>query len=213
MLRKVKLYGDLAKQVGHKELEAEVSNAAQAVRFLVTNWPFLEKYMADKYYKVTSENWEITEDELHFPTGSSDIKIIPVIAGAGGNTGRILLGAALIGASFIFPGAGMFGTHGLIASGAAGTAATVGVSTAGVLTAVGTMTSVRRASMVLSGVSNMISPVPTVSESEQDPRRSFSFSGIQNTSRAGVAVPVIYGKVMTGSVVISAAIDTVQVEA
>ena len=75
------------------------------------------------------------------------------------------------------------------------------------------MTSVIGASMILSGVSNMISPVPTVSESEQDPRRSFSFSGIQNTSRAGVAVPVIYGKVMTGSVVISAAIDTVQVEA
>ena len=43
-------------------------------------------------------------------------------------------------------------------------------------------------------------------------RRSFNFSGIQNTSRAGVAVPVIYGRTMVGSVVISANIENEQVE-
>ena len=67
--------------------------------------------------------------------------------------------------------------------------------------------------LALSGVAGMLTPVPGVPDSEQDPRRSFSFSGIQNSSRAGVAIPVIYGsKVLVGSVVISAAIDTVQVE-
>ena len=58
----------------------------------------------------------------------------------------------------------------------------------------------------------MLTHVPTISEREQDPRLSFNFSGIQNTSRAGVAVPVIYGEVLTGSVVISAGIETAQVE-
>ena len=58
----------------------------------------------------------------------------------------------------------------------------------------------------------MLTPVPKISEQEQDPRLSFNFSGIQNTSRAGVAVPVIYGQVLTGSVVISAGIETAQVE-
>ena len=58
----------------------------------------------------------------------------------------------------------------------------------------------------------MLTPVPPVLEREQDPRLSFNFSGIQNTSRAGVAVPVIYGEVLTGSVVISAGIETAQVE-
>ena len=40
--------------------------------------------------------------------------LFPVISGAGGRSpfGRILLGAALIGASFLFPGAGMFGKAG-----------------------------------------------------------------------------------------------------
>ena len=35
MLRKVKLYGELAKFLGQKTLEAEVHSAAQAIRFLV----------------------------------------------------------------------------------------------------------------------------------------------------------------------------------
>jgi predicted phage tail protein len=50
-------------------------------------------------------------------------------------------------------------------------------------------------------------------DSEGDPRKSFSFSGIQNTNRAGVPVPVVYGETLVGSVVISAGIDIVQVSA
>ena len=38
-----------------------------------------------------------------YPTGQNDIKIVPVVAGAGGGAGRqILIGAALIGISFLF---------------------------------------------------------------------------------------------------------------
>ena len=33
MLRKIKLYGELAKFLGEKTLEAEVNNAAQAIRY------------------------------------------------------------------------------------------------------------------------------------------------------------------------------------
>ena len=58
----------------------------------------------------------------------------------------------------------------------------------------------------------MLTPVENVPENDQDPRRSFNFSGIQNTSRAGVAVPVIYGTVLTGSIVVSAGIENEQVE-
>jgi len=58
----------------------------------------------------------------------------------------------------------------------------------------------------------MLTPVEDVKEEEQDPRRSFNFSGIQNTSRAGVAVPVIYGQTMVGSIVVSANIENEQVE-
>ena len=203
MLRKIKLYGELAKFLGEKTLEAEVHNAAQAIRFLVVNFPKLEKHMNDRYYRVMADRWEIEEDQLHFPTGSSDIKIVPMVGGAGGNMGRIFLGAALIGASFMFPGAGMFGTTSLFKK-----AAVAG----GTLTKIGTITSAIGASLILQGISGMLTPVETVPETSQDPRRSFNFSGIQNTSRAGVAVPIIYGRTMTGSVVISANITNEQVE-
>ena len=52
MLRKVKLYGELADFVGHKELDAVINSTADAVKFLVSNFPQLEGYMNDRYYKV-----------------------------------------------------------------------------------------------------------------------------------------------------------------
>ena len=69
MLRKIKLYGELAKFLGQKTFEAEVSNAAQAMRFLVVNFPQLEKHMMERYYKVSVGNWELTEEELTYPNG------------------------------------------------------------------------------------------------------------------------------------------------
>ena len=95
MLRKIKLYGKLAKFVGHRVLEADVHNAAEAVKFLVANWPALEQHMAKQYYKVDVGSSALVLDEIAYPIGSEDISITPVIAGAG-NVGRIVLGAALI---------------------------------------------------------------------------------------------------------------------
>jgi len=214
MLRKIKLYGELAKFLGQQTFEAEINNAAQAIRFLVVNFPKLESHMADRYYKIIVDNdWTLTDKELHHPTGQNDIKIVPVVAGAGGGAGRqILIGAALIGISFLFPGAGMFGTIGAGGKIAAGTTMTGFTAGSAFLTKVGTLTSIIGASMVLNGVSTLLTPVETIPEENQDPRRSFNFSGIQNTSRAGVAVPVIYGRTMVGSVVISANIENEQVE-
>ena len=211
MLRKVKLYGKLAKFVGHRVLEADVNNAAETVRFLLANWPELEKHMADQYYKVSTESWEIGEDEIAYPLGASDISIIPVVGGAGRGSGKILLGVALIGASFLLPGAGMFGTTS--AFGVEAAAVGAGWTAAGIGTTVGTIMSGVGASLVLYGVADALTPVPGVPESTQDPKNSFSFSGTQNTSTAGVPVPICYGQVLTGSVVISAAVDTHQVEA
>jgi predicted phage tail protein len=72
------------------------------------------------------------------------------------------------------------------------------------------------ASLVLGGVAQLLTPTPRVAQgadTQDDPRKSYSFSGIQNTSRQGVPVPIVYGETVVGSVVISAGIDTVQVVA
>ena len=213
MLRKVKLYGALKDFVGHSDLEAHVNSPAEAVRFLLCNWPQLESHMSTQTYKVLVGKDELIADELHYPAGMEPIKIVPVVTGAGGNTGKIILGAALIGASFLFPGAGMFGTTSVFGVGAAGSSAAVTGSV--FMTAAGTMISSVGAALVLHGVSGLLNPLPEIPEyqTEADPRLSFSFSGVQNTSRAGTPIPICYGEVITGSIQISLGVDTEQVRA
>jgi len=202
MLRKLKLYGELAEFIGHKEFEIKVDNLSKAVSFLVNNFPQVEKYMNPKYYQVKVGNYDIDESELSYPVGQEDIHFIPAISGAGRGFGKILLGAALIGASFF-----SFGT-----SAGLGVAFSKGFAKVGLLQkglfGIG-------AALALSGVSDLLFPVPEPQKfnSEEDPQLSFNFSGVQNTSRAGTPVPIVYGEIITGSVVISAAIDTNQVEA
>jgi len=211
MLRKIKLYGRLAKFVGQRVFEADVASAAEAVRFLLVNFPQLEKHMADQHYRVSVGKYALTLDELHDPAGQQEIRIVPVLAGAGGGAGKILAGIGLIALAFVIgPAAGGFLGIGAGLGSAAG-AGLVGGAFASAVGFIGL-------SLVLGGVSQLLTPTPKIntpgtSEDNSDPRRSYSFSGIQQTSRQGVPVPIVYGETLVGSVVISAGIDTVQVVA
>ena len=71
------------------------------------------------------------------------------------------------------------------------------------------------AALVLGGVTDLLFPMPAMPEfaSEEDPKLSYNFGGTQNTGRAGTPVPLVYGEIVTGSIVISGAIDTEQVQA
>ncbi len=183
-LRKIRVYGRLAKFLKTKELEAEISSAAEAVRFLLTNWPNLERHMVDQRYRVTVGGYALSENELGHPSGEQEIRIIPVIGGAG-VAGRILAGVALVAASFI-PGVGALAVNLMLGVGA---------------------------SLVLGGVAQLISPVPTLDggdDSQGDPRKSYSFSGIQITSRQGLPIPVVYGEMIVGSIVVISSIDSDQ---
>jgi predicted phage tail protein len=195
MLRKIKLYGKLAKFIGHRVLEADVATAAEAVRFLLANWPELEAHMSDQHYRVSIGTYDLDLEELHHPAGAAPISFVPVVTGAGA-VGRILAGVALIAASIFIPGStAIFAT-------------TFGKISLGV--------GLFGASLVLGGVAQLLTPTPKVpqgADKQDDPRKSYSFSGVQNTSRAGTPVPIVYGETLVGSVVISAGIDTVQVAA
>ena len=104
MLRKVKLYGQLAEFIGHKEFEVQVANVSQAVSFLIYNFPQLEAYMNPKYYQVKIGNYYIGQSELSYPIGQEDIHFIPVISGAGRGFGKFLLGAILITGAIVSGG-------------------------------------------------------------------------------------------------------------
>jgi predicted phage tail protein len=192
MLRKIKLYGALAKFIGQRVLEADVATAAEAVRFLLANWPELEAHMNDQHYCVSVGTYDLDLEELHHPAGAAPISFVPVVSGAGA-VGRIIAGVALLAAAIFIPGF----------------AAWAGPTAYALIIGVGS-------SLVLGGVAQLLTPTPRVAQgadTQDDPRKSYSFSGIQNTSRQGVPVPIVYGETVVGSVVISAGIDTVQVVA
>ena len=113
--------------------------------------------------------------------------IAPVLIGAGGSTTQILIGVALVAATLI-PG---------------------GLPIAGTLA---TKIGLAGGALILGGIAQLISPVPKPPK-EATLLESNSFSGIQQTVRQGVPVPIAYGRVFVGSAVISAGLDVDQVDA
>ena len=176
--------------------------------------------MADRYYKVIVDNYESDLQEINHPA-SQTIKIVPVLGGAGGGVGKVLAGVALVAAAIVFApaGAAVLGIGG--AGGGLGAAGAAGFLTLGAANAIGAV----GVSLILGGVAQLLSPTPQIGDfgpaslnggrgrnqttqaTELDPQESYSFSGIQNTSRQGTPVPVVYGETIVGSVVISAGID------
>jgi len=203
MLSKVKVYGRLARFLGQRTFEAEINSPVDAIRFLTANFPALQSHMIEQNYCVKVGDYEISDKELDIPVGQQEIKIVPVAIGARRGLGRFLLGAVLIGAVVVTGGAAGvgFGASGGLGFGLqAGATATLGTS---LLAAAGNF----GIYLALSGAAEMISPTPTPDSASDDPN-SFTFNGILNTIRAGVAIPVVYGEIFTGSIVVSAGIDT-----
>jgi len=197
MLSKIKVYGRLARFLGERTFEAQISSPTDAFKFLLANFPKLESHMMEQRYCVKVGDYEINETELDIPTGSQEIRIVPVVAGARRGFGRFLLGALLIGAAIFAPTVGL----GL---GSGTSAFMFGTSGGGALLAAAGNLGIQ---LALSGAAQMLTPTEELGGASDDPA-SFTFNGIQNTIRAGVAIPVVYGEIFTGSLVVSAGIDT-----
>lgn len=187
-MKTIRVFGDLAKKLGQRVFKAEVNSIAEAIRFLVTNFPFLETYMLDRDYCVFAGTLNVGPEHLHYPVSvNEDILICPVIAGAGA-IGRIIAGIGLLALSFIVPGSFVL----------------FGVGVAGLFGSIG-------AALVLGGLAQLLAPTPTfdnpLKDKEVEELKGYNFSGIQNTSNQGVVMPVVYGEIVTGSIVVSAGID------
>ena len=213
-MKVVKVYGALRKRLGQCRFEFEAATPAQAIKALCVNFPGLEKWLIDSEkdgvgYRVAVSKEKITEQDvspLFMPFSDKEVfSITPVIAGAGGGGGRILVGVGLIAAAvFLGPslaigGAGFLGAT--IGTGLIGGIAAQAIGAIGL-------------SLVLGGVAQMISPQPDFSPMESGPEaaklESFTFSNVVNTSRQGLPVPIAYGRVFTGSAVLSSGLDVDQ---
>ena len=202
-MKVVKVYGALRKFLGGRcRFEFEVDTPAQAIKALCVNFPDLEQWLikSDWGYRVTVGKERIGPENAELvclPWSEREVfSIAPVIAGAGQGVGQIFAGIGLVALALVTGGA----TIGLL-----GLAAPLSVSS--VLGTIG-------ASLVLGGIAQMISPQPNMSPlvrgKEAARLESFSFSGINNTSQQGLPVPIAYGRVFTGSAVLSAGLDVDQ---
>ena len=178
-LRTIRVYGTLADLVGCRTFRACVNTVRDAVSFLIANFPQVEAHIKQRHFRVKISDWTIGEDDLSAPIGQADeIHIIPAICGAGGNNG--VLG--------ILAGVALIGI-GLLFPVAGPILTNLGIG------------------LLLSGISTLISPTPEVPDEENDPSRSYNFSRLTNTSVEGIPVPLVYGEIMTGSVVVSVGIE------
>jgi Phage-related protein, tail component len=200
-MKVVKVYGKLRQWLGGQcRFELDVDTPAQALKALCVNFPGLDRWLIDSEqdglgYRVTVGRERITNDHadrLVLPWSDREVfSICPVIAGAGGPVGRILAGVALVAFSLLLPGVG----------------AAIGGA---LMTKIGLI----GGSLILTGVAQLISPTQDLGSLTQGQEavrlESFTFSGIVNTSKQGLPVPIAYGRVFVGSAVVSPGLDTDQ---
>tara|TARA_A100001201_G_scaffold141698_1_gene137782 strand:+ start:576 stop:1928 length:1353 start_codon:yes stop_codon:yes gene_type:complete len=187
------------------------------------------------YTLVQAETFLGYED-LHLPLGSNDLVLTPVIAGSGGGSATpILVGVGLVAlsivaaplsAGFLGAGLGIGATAApLAAAGGGFIAGTGGILTASMSIALGTIGT----GLVLQGVANLLSPQPEIpSLNDQNKtapgqntnatgpqgvsratsgQQSYAFSGPANTVGVGATVPLVYGKLLIGSHLISSRVE------
>jgi predicted phage tail protein len=197
-MKKVILHGHLRKF--GKRFDLDVASPAEAVRALCVLCrgfrQHLEKY-SEPGYRIIVGKTDRDAEELSWNTSEETIRIVPVVAGAG-PVGRIIIGAAIIGAAFYTGGASI----------AAGGFWSAGITT----TFWGGMSVGLGASLVLGGVSEMLFSTKQGGTTESpDNKPSYVFSGAVNTVGQGNPVPVLYGRMRVGSQVISTGISTEQI--
>jgi predicted phage tail protein len=185
MLKKIKLYGILAKKFG-KEFHLAVDNTREAMRALCVQVPGFEHFMLHAHeqgleFAVFQDKQNISETELDMSTSAKVIKVVPKVKGAGGVV-QTIIGAVLVVVGIVVTGMS-FGSAGAV--GAALIGAGVG--------------------MMVGGIAMMLMPKIENQDQNQDGNKANKgFGGAVTTIAQGNPVPVLYGQREVGGFIASA---------
>lgn len=205
MMRNVYLHGHLGEQFG-TEFRLSVETVGEAIRAFNANFKgFLDALKEGEYELVRgdqSSGMRLGLDDVNaFRLGAADFHLVPVVAGSknGGGIIKTVIGVALIGAAIFFSG-------GTLAAPLAGMSQAIpglmGLS-------YGNM-AMLGLSLAVAGVASMLAKTPPAAASAAS-ENSFSLGGPGNTYEQGNPVPLVYGEVITGSVLVSAGLDIEQI--
>lgn len=222
-MKRVILRGELGKLFGRVH-SFDLNTPAEAIRALCANFEGFQQELCAAgergigYMVQIGKDAMESLDDIDNPTGRMEaISITPVLQGAGGGAGKIFAGIGLIAAAIVL---GPIGAAIGLTGGATFAAGT------GVATAIGFI----GASLVLSGTAQLLSPTisdnpgtfgatsPTRQRARDsftpenneiaDNRASYIFNGAVNLTAQGNPVPLLYGRMRVGSVVVSAGLST-----
>ena len=207
-LTTIKLHGALGEKVGRDVWKFSVSTVGEAIRAIESQSKKLfaslieyekqnikyrvmingKDFVYDKSKDINTEEG-IRASELVLPKSNIEtIDIIPVLEGAFDDIFAIVLGVVLIAVGVFTFGAGTFLGASLIMGG-------IG--------------------LVAAGIANLLQPMPEFDdfwEIEGGGRRSYIFSGPENTIREGGPIFIGYGRLMVGSQVVQSSIETSDVK-
>lgn len=191
-IKTVRLYGKLGRMFG-REFKLAVSSPAEAVRALAVQLPGFEAHFMNAHkqgvgFAVFAGDHNLAKDELTHPFAEDVIKIAPVLMGSKeGGWLNVIVGVVLIAVGVVMY---MYGADGSM------------------LAKVGYGMAFAGGAMALGGVIQLLSPGPKGigGEDREENRANYNFNGPVNTSAQGNPVPVLYGRMIVGSAVISAGI-------
>lgn len=188
-LREVRLYGVLGKKYGrvHQLAVSTVREAAQALGVLLPG--FVKDVMRHKegfhiFTGALKKDANVGEQSLDCRLSAGEaVCIVPVIAGAKqGGVLQVVIGAVLLVAGF-FTGGATWGPAMMMLGGG----------------------------LMIGGIIQMSMPVPESGAGGADGRlQSYAFGSAANSTAQSVAVPVVYGRLICGSVVASQGLTAVE---
>ena len=220
MQHKILLLDELGDRWGQTHIYHDLKSPSEALKLLYINHPDLKQYFATAHedgisFTVVQAGEFLGYEDLNLPLGQNDLVITPVITGSRAAV-KAIIGVGLIvatgglGTALGVAGAGPAGLFG-VTSGAAGV---IG----GILGKVGV-------GLVLSGISDMISPQPQLPSFDfnapvsgftggpggitrgSDGSQSYAYTGAANTVGLGKTIPVVYGKALVGGHILSTNIE------
>ncbi|AOF54277.1 phage tail protein [Rodentibacter caecimuris] len=186
---KVRFYGAL-KQFG-TEFNLEVNNTAEIVRALTSQIPNLRQFLQQGLFKVRIgkdylDSRYLEKGMFYQLKEGMSVCFTPVLKGSK----KAGLFQTIVGAVMVVVGYAMSWT---------GVGAVVGNLGVGLL---------------LGGVSQMLTKMPSMPGmgNEQEKKNSTSFSNLSNMVAQGKPMPLAYGRIRTGALIISQGIETMDVD-
>jgi len=224
MQHKILLLDELGDKWGKTHVYHNLKSPSEALKLLYINYPDLQKYFATAHedgigFTVVQAGEFLGYEDLGLPLGKNDLVITPVITGSGG-VGKVLAGVAMIGLVALSAGGlgpaltGIFTKTGFTAA----TGGFLGATGSAIIGKLGV-------ALVLSGVSEMISPQPQLPDFDfeapvsgftggaggitrgSDGSQSYAYTGAANTVGLGKTIPVVYGKALVGGHILSTNIE------